>query len=116
MLAWQYAILSDMIESARLKQIQKRIAKIKAELTAIDEMRPGSLTEQYKDPASQSGAYFQISYTLGKRSRTEYVPRDCVRDVRRQIENYRRFKDLTAEWIAFSIEQSRLKVKLERKA
>jgi len=44
------------------------------------------------------------------------VPRDCVRDVRRQIENYRRFKDLTAEWIAFSIEQSRLKVKLERKA
>ena len=47
----------------RLDEIVKRIDRIKAELAAIDEMRPGSLTRQYKDPQNQSGAYYQLSYT-----------------------------------------------------
>jgi hypothetical protein len=88
----------------------KRIERIKAELVTIDEMRPGSLTEQLKKPNDQRG-YYQLSYTHGGRSRTEYVSRDFVRDVRRQVVNYKRFKVLTAEWIDLSIEQSRLKMK-----
>ena len=100
----------------RLDEIRKRINRIKAELAAIDEMRPGSLTRQYKDPASQSGPYYQLSYTRQMKSRTEYVPRDCLRDVRRQIGNYKRFKALTTEWIALSIEQSRLRMKLMRRS
>jgi uncharacterized protein DUF6788 len=98
----------------RLDEIRKRVDRIKAELAAIDEMRPGSLTRQYKDPESQSGAYYQLSYTRDMKSRTEYVARDHLRDVRRQIGNYKRFKALTAEWIALSIEHSRLKMKLAR--
>ena len=96
----------------RLTQIAKRIEKIKAELASIEELRPGSLTRQYKDPESQSGPYYQLSYTRGMKSRTEYVPRDRVREVRRQIGNYKRFKALTAEWIDLSIERSRLAIKL----
>jgi hypothetical protein len=88
----------------------KRVERIKAELVTIDEMRPGSLTEQLKKPNDQRG-YYQLSYTHGGRSRTEYVSRDFVRDVRRQVVNYKRFKVLTAEWIDLSIEQSRLKMK-----
>jgi hypothetical protein len=99
----------------RLAEIAKRIDRIKAELAAIDDMRPGSLTRQYKDPQSQSGSYYQLSYTRDMKSRTEYVPRDCIRDVRREIRNYRRFKALSAQWIALSIEQSRLKMKLARR-
>jgi len=49
------------------------------------------------------------------KSRTEYVARDAVRDVRRQIENYKRFKALTTEWVDLGIEHSRLKMKLARK-
>lgn len=98
----------------RLAQIQKRIDRIKAELAAIDEMRPGSLTRQYKDPESQSGAYYQLSYTREMKSRTEYIARESLRDVRRQIANYKRFKALSAQWIALSIEHSRLKMKLAR--
>lgn len=99
----------------RLTQIEKRIDRIKAELAAIDEMRPGSLTRQYKDPASQSGAYYQLSYTRDMRSRTEYIARDCVRDVRRQVANYKRFMALITEWVDLSIEHSRLKMKLTRR-
>jgi hypothetical protein len=96
----------------RLAEIQRRIAAIKAELAAIQEMRPGSLTRQYKDPKSQRGAYYQLSYTREMKSRTEYIPRERVRDVRRQIASYKRFKALTTKWIALSIEQCRLKMKL----
>jgi hypothetical protein len=96
----------------RLAVIHKRIQRIKAELAAIDEMRPGSLTRQYKDPENRSGSYYQLSYTRDMKSRTDYVPRDWLREVRRQIANYQRFKALTSEWIALSIEQCRLKIKL----
>ena len=99
-----------------LKKIQKRIDRIKAELAALDDLRPGSLTRQYKDPKSQSGPYYQLSYTRDMKSRTEYIARDSVREVRRQIANYRRFKALSAEWVNLSIEQSRLKMKLARRA
>lgn len=92
----------------RLQQIGTRIARIKTELAAIEEMRPGSLTRQYKDPKHQSGAYYQLSYTRDMQSRTEYIPRESVPDVRRQIANYKRFKALITKWVALSIERCRL--------
>ena len=98
----------------RLLQIEKRIGTIKAKLPAIDEMRPGSLSRQYKDPANQSGAYYQLSYTRDMKSRTEYIARDALSDVRRQIDNYKRFKALTDEWVDLGIEHSRLKTRLAR--
>jgi len=101
--------------STHLEQIEERIRKIKAELAAIEEMRPGSLTRQYKDPKHQSGAYYQLSYTRDMRSRTEYIARESVRDVRRQIANYKRFKALTTKWVALSIERCRLKMKRPRR-
>jgi hypothetical protein len=100
----------------RLLQIEKRIATIKADLVEIDEMRPGSLSRQYKDPANQRGAYYQLSYTRDMKSRSEYVARDAVDDVRRQLENYKRFKELTTEWVDLCIEHSRLKMKLARES
>lgn len=99
----------------RLHQIQQRIARIKTALAAIDEMRPGSLTRQYKDREAHRGPYYQLSYTREMKSRTEYIARERVREVRRQIANYQRFKALTTEWIALGIEHSRLKMKLARK-
>ena len=98
----------------RLAQIVKRIEKIKGELAAIGEMRPGLLTRQYKDRESQSVAYYQLSYTLDMKSRTEYIRGNCVSDVRRQIANYKRFKKLSGEWVALGIEHSRLTMKLAR--
>ena len=98
----------------RLLQIETRIETIKAKLAEIDEMRPGSLSCQYKDPANQSGAYYQLSYTRDRKSRTEYIARDALSEVRRQIDNYKRFKALTDEWIDLSIEHSRLKMRLAR--
>ena len=101
-----------LMTKTRLKQIEKRIERIKLALAKIEAMRPGSLTRQYKDPQQQTGAYYQLSYTLDMRSRTEYIRRDCVSDVRRQIKRYKRHKQLNAEWVSLSIEHSKLAMKL----
>ncbi len=98
----------------RLAQIERRIDKIKTELAEIGDMRPGSLTRQYKYPQTQSGPYYQLSYTLDMKSRTKYIRRECVSDIRRQISNYKRFRKLSGKWVALGIEHSRLAMKLAR--
>lgn len=98
----------------RIAQIDQRIEKIKAALVALGEMRPGSLTRQFKDPEAGTGAYYQLSFTLEMKSRTDYIPRQCVAQIRRQVASYKRFKALSAEWVALGIERSRLQIKLER--
>jgi hypothetical protein len=103
------------MKNERLEAIQKRIDAIKQELLTIGEMRPGSLTRQYKDPKSRSGPYYQLSYTHQMKSRTEYVPRGSLPDLRLQIRNYKRFRALTTQWVALGIEHSRLQMKLARK-
>jgi hypothetical protein len=96
----------------RLVKIERRIERIKAELAAIGDMRPGSLTKQYKDPESQSGPYYQLSYTLERHSHTAYIRREALPDIRRRVTNYKRFKKLCAEWVALGIEHSKLAMKL----
>ena len=98
---------------SRLQQIEQRIARIKSELGQLEAMRPGSLTRQYKDPKTQTGAYYQLSYTLDMRSRTEYIRKQWVSDIRRRIKHYKRYKQLNAEWVALSIEHSKLTMKLK---
>lgn len=98
--------------NTRLMKIERRIAQIKAELAQIGDLRPGTLTRQYKDPENQSGPYYQLSYTLDRQSRTEYIRRESLADIRRRVGNYKRFKKLCAEWIAFGIEHSKLAMKL----
>ncbi len=97
----------------KLAQIEKRIKKIKSDIVLIDDMRPGSLTKQYRGPNKTKG-YYQISYTLNMKSRTESVHKDYVDEVRRQIKNYKRFKALSQEWVELGIEHSKLAMKLGR--
>ncbi|HEX9869420.1 MAG TPA: DUF6788 family protein [Candidatus Tectomicrobia bacterium] len=103
-----------LMTNKRIQQIDQRIEKIKAALAALGDMRPGSLTRQFKDPEAGTGAYYQLSFTLEMKSRTDYIPRECVAQVRRQVANYKRFKALSAEWVALGIERSRLQIKLTR--
>ena len=96
----------------RIQQIERRIDRIKRALLEIGPMRPGSLTRQYKDPQHHTGAYWQISYTRQMKSRTEYVRKECVKEVRRQTVTHKRFKRLVDQWIDLSIEHSRLTMQI----
>jgi hypothetical protein len=92
----------------RIQQIERKIARIKQELQKIGPMRPGSLTRQYRDPKRGAGPYWQISYTRHMKSRTEYVRREWVAELRRQIAMHKRFRRLIDQWSDLSIERSQL--------
>ena len=97
----------------RIRQIERRIERIKQALNRIGPMRPGSLTRQYKDPENQTGAYWQLSYTRQMKSRTEYVRKEWAPQIRRQIANHKRFKRLIDQWIDLDIERSKLNMQIE---
>ncbi len=102
------------MSETRIQQIEQRIDRIKEELKEIGPMRPGSLTRQYKDRKNKTGAYWQISYTRQMKSRTEYVRKEWVADIRKQVAMHKRFKRLIDQWIDLSIEQSQLSMKIEK--
>jgi hypothetical protein len=93
-----------------LEDIEKQIENIKRQLQTIGVMRPGSLTKQYKEPKEKKGAYYQVSYTLDMKSHTDYVRKDFVENVRQQIDDYKKFRDLTKKWILLSIKYSKLQI------
>ena len=72
-----------------------------------------SLTAQYRDKEKASGPYYQLSYAHEKKNHTNYIRADCVTEVRQQIENYKRFKKLTTEWVALGIEHSKLSMQMK---
>lgn len=98
----------------RIRQIEQRIARIKDALGRIGPMRPGSLTRQYRNPKERVGAYWQISYTRQMKSHTEYVRPEWEADIRKQIANYKQFTRLVEQWIALSIECSKLRMKIAK--
>ena len=98
----------------RLPQIEKRIERIKAALQKIGPMRPGSLTRQYRDPETRTGAYWQISYTRRMKSRTEYVRKEWVTEMRKQIATHKRFRRLIDEWGDLRIEHSKLTMRIAK--
>src|SRR6266852_9130744 len=107
-----YLDKGDFLSQKRIRQIEQRIDRIKRALLEIGPMRPGSLTRQYKDPQHNTGAYWQISYTRRMKSRTEYVRKEHVKEVRRQTVTHKRFKRLVDQWIDLSIEHSRLTMQI----
>ncbi len=99
----------------RMRQIERRIDRIKETLPEIGPMRPGSLTRQYRDPRERVGAYWQISYTRQMKSRTEYIRPEWVAETRRQIATYKRFKRLVDQWVDLSIEYSQLRMRIAKR-
>jgi hypothetical protein len=94
------------------RQIERRIATIKQALADLGDMRPGSLSVQTR---SWGGQYHQLSYTHLGKGRTEYIPQERLKDVKRQIADYRKFRDLTQEWVNLALELCKLKASRDEK-
>lgn len=101
----------DMTNSTELIRLQKRIAALQAQLAQLGPMRPGCLSRQFRDPKRKKGPYFQLSYTAQMKSRTEYIHPDLVPQIERELAEYRRYRQLTQEWVQLAIQGSRLKIK-----
>ena len=99
-----------------LVAIEREIRSIKKRLLQIDEMRPGSLTSQHHErPNDRNYIYYQLSYTHNTKSRTNYIKKEFVEDVEKQIENYKLFKSLSKRWVDLAIQHSKLKIDVANK-
>jgi len=100
----------------KLLQIEKQIAHIKQQLMEIGEMRPGSLTKQYKNTKDKKGGFYQISYTQKNKSKTEYVRPYHVKALKQQISSYKKCKLLVERWVELSIVYSKLKMDISNQS
>jgi hypothetical protein len=115
-------MLSDVNATSSIQKLEQRIQQIKAELAALGEMRPGSLSKQYnvcgkpncrcKDPQNpqRHGPYYQLSWVHRGKSTTQFIRRPFLPQVRAQITTYNKFRKLTDDWVnlALRLAQSRL--------
>lgn len=112
----------------KLKQIEKQIRRIKQELMNLGELRPGSLSKQYnvcgkagcrcKNPENpkRHGPYYQISYVRKGKSSSAFVRPESLCDVKTQLANYKRLKELVDCWIGLGLEHSKIKLKLAKRS
>jgi hypothetical protein len=103
------------------RALEARIAKIKAALATLGDLRPGTLSQQYNvcgnpgcrckaSPPQKHGPYYQVSFTSQGKSQTQFVRREDVPVVRRQLRNDQRLRTLVDTWIRAGLELSRLRV------
>ncbi len=95
------------------KQIQatdEEIQQIKQELMTIGDMRPGNLTAQFHPSKSPNHPYHQLSYTHNSRSYTEYIREAFLDDIRQEIREYERFRELTNKWTDLAIRKATAKL------
>ena len=108
------------------KRMEVRVEGIKRQLQQIGDMRPGSLNQQLtvcgrpgcrcQDPSTpqKHGPYFQLSYVHQGKSTTQFIPKDLVSPVARQLDNYKTFKALTAEWVGLALAIAKEKLAAEK--
>lgn len=99
-----------LIVMKNIKLLEGRIEKLVAKLGLIQPMRPGSISKQYRDRQNLQGVYYQLSYTHKMKSRTEHVWPEHLEILRKETEEYKKFKKLTSELIDLSIELSKAKI------
>jgi hypothetical protein len=95
----------------RLNEIEEKIRIIKGELMLIEHMRPGNLNQQFRKPKEKIGGYYQLNYTHKNKTKTEYVRQGMIDTIQSELNEYKKFRELSDEWIELSIEASKLRIK-----
>jgi hypothetical protein len=111
-----------------IQQIEHRIERIKTELSALGDMRPGSLSQQYnvcgkpgcrcKDPEhpQRHGPYHQLSWVHAGRSTSQFIREPFLKQVKAQLATYKTFRSLTEEWVDLALQAAKLKLEAAKEA
>jgi hypothetical protein len=95
-----------------LAKLESKISRTKQMLLELGDMRPGSLSRQMRKAREKYGAYWQLSYTHMGKGRTEYIRPEAIKQVKAEVANYKRYRQLSDQLVKLSIEKSRLKMEL----
>ncbi len=117
-----------MKNTTLLKKLESSIDKIKTELSSIGPMRPGSLSKQYnvcgtagckcKDPKNpqKHGPYYQLSYVHKRKSTSQFIRKEFVAATKTQIANFKKFRELSDEWIDLALQHAKLEIEIAKEA
>ena len=116
-----------MLPMSRPRLLQQRIDKIKQQIAALGDLRPGALSQQYNvcgnpgcrckaTPPVKHGPYYQISVKRHGKSTTQFVREQDLAEVQSQLDNYRQLRELVDQWITLSAEISSLRIQELRQA
>ena len=112
------------MDARREATLERQIEKVKRDLVALGDLRPGSLSTQYNvcgkpgcrckaTPPEKHGPYYQVSYTRKGKSSSKFVKQKDLPAVRKQLKNYERMKLLMDRWIELATELSTLRLSKE---
>jgi len=102
-----------------MKKIEKDIDAIKQKILKIGLFRPGTIVSQYnvcgspgckckdKKNPQKHGPYNYLSYTFKKKSFTEFISKNKLASIQKQVNNYNKFKELVEKLIEKNIELSK---------
>ena len=108
--------ITVMIPVMNPTQITRKIEHLKQQLAELGPIHPGSLSEQFnvcgkpdcrcKDPKDpqKHGPYYHLSFTWRGKSRTLFVRAERLAEIREKLANYKRFRELTDEWVDLVVE------------
>ena len=109
------------MDTRREATLQRQIDKVKRDLAALGDLRPGSLSTQYNvcgspgcrckaTPPVKHGPYYQVSYTRKGKSSSKFVKKEDLPTVRKQLKNYERMRLMMERWIDLATELSTLRL------
>jgi len=89
----------------RQQSLEARIDQLKQAVVGLGDLRPGKLSQQYNvcgqaecrckaDPPQKHGPYYQLSFTRKGKSSSQFVRKEDLAVVRRQLRNYQRLRAL----------------------
>ena len=107
------------------KLLLRQIERVKGQLAALGDLRPGSLSTQYNvcgtpgcrckaTPPDKHGPYYQVSFTRKGKSSSKFVRKEDLNTVRRELKNYEVMKTLVDRWIEMATELSNLRMANKR--
>ena len=113
------------MDAKRETEIERQIEKLKRELSALGELRPGSLSTQYNvcgspgcrckaTPPEKHGPYYQVSFSRKGKSSSKFVRKEDLPAIRKQLKNYETMKLLVDRWVELATELSNLRIKRDR--
>jgi hypothetical protein len=113
------------MDAKRKAEIERQIEKVKGEISALGELRPGSLSTQYNvcgspgcrckaTPPKKHGPYYQVSFSRKGKSSSKFVRKEDLPAIRKQLKNYEKLKALMDRWIDLATELSNLRLKKDQ--
>jgi hypothetical protein len=113
------------MDAKREAEIERQVEKVKRELSALGDLRPGNLSTQYNacrspgcrckaTPPKKHGPYNQVSFSRKGKSSTKFIRKEDLPAIRKQLKNYEKLKTLMDRWIDLATELSNLRLKRDQ--